>query len=66
MELENIIHCCECMHCFESKRSKTGYCCVMWGYDDIADDTVLEGFCHKAKRDPRAHLRNWEDSNNGT
>ena len=44
-----IIHCFECQHCFESRRSKTGYKCEMWGYDDFADDTVLDGYCHKAK-----------------
>lgn len=52
--MENkIIHCYECQHCFESGRSRTGYKCEMWGYDDFADDTILDGYCHKAK--PTAH-----------
>lgn len=46
---ESVIHCSECRHCFKSRRSKTGYACEVWGYDDFADDTVLDGFCHKAK-----------------
>lgn len=46
---ENIIHCEECRFCFESRRSKTGYACEKWGYDDFADATTLDGFCHKAK-----------------
>lgn len=48
------IHCKECDHCFKSNRSKTGYKCAVWGYDDFASDTVLEGFCHKAK--PKINL----------
>lgn len=47
--MENIIHCEDCRYCFKSKRSKTGYKCEKWGYDDFADDTVLDGYCHKAK-----------------
>lgn len=47
---ETIIHCVECTHCFKCKRSRTGYACEVWGYDDFASATVLEGFCHKGKR----------------
>ena len=54
---DNIIHCGECTHCFKSRRSKTGFACEMWGHDDFADSTVLDGFCHKAKLDPHAALR---------
>jgi hypothetical protein len=50
MENKDIIHCIECTHCFKSKRSETGYFCEMWGYHDFADSTILDGFCHKAKR----------------
>lgn len=46
---KKITLCCECEHCFESRRSKTGYACAVWGHDDFADDTVPDGFCHKAK-----------------
>lgn len=46
---KTIIHCSECDHCFKSKRSKTGYACEVWGYDDFASSTELNGFCHKAK-----------------
>lgn len=46
---ENIIYCCECIHCFKSRRSKTGYACEVWGYEEFACDTELSGFCHKAK-----------------
>lgn len=46
---ESIIHCEDCRHCFESRRSKTGYKCEVWGYDDFADDTIPDGYCHKAK-----------------
>lgn len=49
---KRIAHCYECKYCFESKRSKTGYSCSMWGYDDFASDTRLDGFCHKAKTEP--------------
>lgn len=49
MSQELITHCYECDHCFKSKRSKTGYSCAVWGYDDFASDTVPSGFCHKAK-----------------
>ena len=45
----NIIYCYECGHCFKSRRSKTGYACEKWGYDDFANNTTLDGFCHKAK-----------------
>lgn len=48
----NIIHCEDCVHCFKSRRSKTGYKCEVWGYDDFADETVLDGYCHKAKPKP--------------
>ena len=53
---EKLIHCLECRHCFESRRSKTGYACEMWGYDDFACSTKLTGFCHKAKPRP-AHIK---------
>lgn len=46
---EIVTHCKDCKHCFESHRSKTGYKCEVWGYDDFADDTIPDGFCHKAK-----------------
>ena len=46
---EQIIRCLKCRHCFRSERSKTGYACEMWGHDDFADDTTLNGHCHKAK-----------------
>lgn len=46
---ENIIYCCECIHCFENRRSPTGYSCGVWGYDDFACSTEPFGFCHKAK-----------------
>jgi hypothetical protein len=46
---DSIILCSDCTHCFESRRSKTGYICEMWGYDDFASSTVLDGYCHKAK-----------------
>lgn len=46
---ESITHCYECTHCFESYRSRTGWACEVWGYEDFACDTVLDGFCHKAK-----------------
>jgi hypothetical protein len=45
----NIIYCFECAHCFKSRRSKTAYACEVWGYDDFACCTRLDGFCHKAK-----------------
>lgn len=51
--MKDVIHCVNCTHCFESRRSKTGYKCEVWGYDDFADDTILDGFCHKAK--PATH-----------
>lgn len=46
---EIITYCFECEHCFKSNRSRTGYSCAVWGYDDFASDTILSGFCHKAK-----------------
>lgn len=49
MQTKNINHCYECNHCFENHRSKTGYSCEMWGHDDFADDTPLDGYCHKFK-----------------
>lgn len=49
MDNQNITHCSECTHCFKSRRSKTGYACEVWGYDDFACDTKPDGFCHKAK-----------------
>ena len=49
MQTKNINHCYECTHCFENHRSKTGYSCEMWGHDDFADDTPLDGYCHKFK-----------------
>ena len=57
MSMADLIYCYECTHCFESRRSKTGYACEVWGYDDFADSTVLEGFCHKANRDEHKDLR---------
>lgn len=49
MNNHNIIHCSDCVHCFKSSRSKTGYACEVWGREDFACDTVLDGYCHKAK-----------------
>ena len=49
MTKDDIIHCIDCTHCFKSRRSKTGYACEMWGYDDFSDATIPEGYCHKAK-----------------
>lgn len=46
---ENVIHCHECTHCFESRRSPTGHACEVWGTEDFACPTVPNGFCHKAK-----------------
>lgn len=46
---ETIIYCSECGHRFESRRSKTGYACEVWGYDDFACDVPLNGYCFKAK-----------------
>ena len=51
MQNTDIIYCYECKHCFKNKRSKTGYSCEMWGYDDFADDVSLDGYCYKAKVD---------------
>lgn len=65
MQTTNINHCYECTHCFENRRSKTGYSCEMWGYDDFADDVTLDGFCHKFKHlhglEPLEGLRIFED-----
>lgn len=47
--VEQIIRCRNCRHCFGSNRSETGYACEVWGYDDYADGTTLDGYCHKAK-----------------
>lgn len=44
-----IIYCKDCDHCFKSHRSKTGYSCEVWGYDDFADSVPLDGWCFKAK-----------------
>lgn len=52
MTAQDVIHCHECDHCFKSKRSPSGYLCEMWGYDDFASPTILDGFCHKAKKKP--------------
>lgn len=49
METTGIIHCENCGHRFKSRRSKTGYACEVWGYDDFACDVPLDGYCHKAK-----------------
>ena len=47
--MENLIHCSECEHCFKDRRSKTGYSCEVWGYDDFACAVPLDGYCFKAK-----------------
>lgn len=52
MTKEDIINCRDCIHCFKSKRSPSGYVCEVWGYDDFASPTILDGFCHKAKKKP--------------
>lgn len=44
-----ITYCNYCGHCFKSRRSKTGYACEVWGYDDFADSVPLDGWCFKAK-----------------
>lgn len=44
-----IIYCEYCDHCFKSRRSKTGYACEVWGYDDFAESVPLDGWCFKAK-----------------
>ena len=49
MEKENVIHCKDCEHCFKCRRSKTGYSCEVWGYDDFACSVPLDGYCHKVK-----------------
>lgn len=46
---QTIIYCNECKHCFENRRSGTGYSCEVWGYEDFACSVPLSGFCHKAK-----------------
>lgn len=60
---QNIIYCEECRHCFENCRSRTGYSCAVWGYDDFACDTELSGFCHKAKpKEAKIPIRvKWSD-----
>lgn len=52
MQTYTIKRCSDCSHCFKSKRSKTGYSCEVWGHDDFACDTILEGYCHKFKTLP--------------
>lgn len=49
METKGIICCNYCGHCFKSRRSKTGYACEVWGYEDFACDVPLDGYCHKVK-----------------
>ena len=49
MDEKNIICCRSCRHCYKSRRSKTGYICEMWGYDDFASSVPLDGWCFKAK-----------------
>ena len=49
MEEIEIIHCEDCMHCFESRRSITGYSCEVWWNEDFSCDVPLDGYCHKAK-----------------
>lgn len=44
-----IIYCKDCGHCFKSRRSKTGYACELWGYDDFANSVPLDGWCFKAR-----------------
>lgn len=58
MQTYTIKRCSNCSHCFKSKRSKTGYSCEMWGRDDFACDTILEGYCHKFKALPEL---DWPD-----
>jgi hypothetical protein len=52
MQKQDIIHCYECKNCLKNRRSKTGYSCAVWGHGDFADDTPVDGYCHKAKADP--------------
>ena len=54
-ETNNIILCKDCSHCFKCRRSKTGYSCEVWGYDDFACDVPLDGYCFKAKPNPPKH-----------
>lgn len=44
-----IVYCEQCDHRFDSRRSKTGHACEVWGYDDLACDVPLDGWCFKAK-----------------
>ena len=45
-----VITCNECQHCFEDRKSRTGYSCEVWGYDEFADAVPLDGWCFKAKQ----------------
>ena len=49
MDEMEIIHCEDCMHCFKSRRSNTGYLCEAWGFEDFACAVPIDGYCHKAK-----------------
>ena len=50
---QKIIYCKECDHRFKSHRSKTGYACEVWGYEDFACSVPPNGWCYKAK--PATH-----------
>lgn len=63
MDNQSIAHCIDGIYCFKSRRSKTGYACEVWGYDDFACDTKLDGFCHKAKKSNTASLNNQKGVN---
>lgn len=45
-----IIYCKDCTHCFKSRRSKTGYSCEKWGYEEFADSVPLNGWCFQAEQ----------------
>lgn len=61
MQKQANIHCYECTYCFRTHKSKTGYSCEMWGHDDFACDTQLDGFCHKSKTGtPGSQLRQYQ------
>lgn len=45
-----ITQCKDCAHCFKNHRSRTGYSCEVWGYDDFACDVPPDGYCFKSKK----------------
>lgn len=48
-----VVRCKDCVSCYQSESSSTGYRCKCWGVYDTDCECDPNGFCHKGERRDR-------------